>query len=53
MATVNFTFMDDFIPEQDEVFDVKFVNDHKINIGTSQEVELTILGDSKYHYLGF
>uniref|UniRef100_A0A1X7TQT2 Uncharacterized protein n=1 Tax=Amphimedon queenslandica TaxID=400682 RepID=A0A1X7TQT2_AMPQE len=47
LATVNFTFIDDSFPEQDEVLDVKFVNDHKINIGTPQEVELTILGDSR------
>uniref|UniRef100_A0A1X7UQX6 Calx-beta domain-containing protein n=1 Tax=Amphimedon queenslandica TaxID=400682 RepID=A0A1X7UQX6_AMPQE len=45
-ATVNFTFINDYLPEQDEVFDVKFVNHHKINIGTPQVQELTILGDS-------
>ena len=46
-AVVNFTIVNDSIPEPDEVFVVGFVKGQNINIGTPSEVELTILGNGK------
>lgn len=46
-AVVNFTIVNDSIPEPDEVFVVGFVKGQNINIGTPSEVELTILGNGE------
>ena len=49
-ATVYFTLMNDNLSEQDEVFQVQFVDDQNINIGAPSEAELTILGDCKLKF---
>ena len=46
-VVVNFTIVNDSIPEPDEVFVVGFVKGQHINIGTPSEVELTILGNGE------